>query len=233
MVSLPPEEALHLTRVLRLKAGAPIRVFNGRGSEFDAIVERVGKQSALVRVGEATSPAPEAAVAVTLMQAVLKRDKMDDVVRDAVMMGVFAIQPVVTARSEITLSSLSRGRRRERWSSIAIASAKQCGRAVVPEIREPLSFESAVASLSALTLSEPCLMFVEPAGGAAIPIAELDPVPPRRATILVGPEGGWAPDEIERGAAVTRQVMLGARTLRADVMATVALTALYTVWREL
>jgi 16S rRNA (uracil1498-N3)-methyltransferase len=140
----------------------------------------------------------------------------------------------VSARTEIALASLSRGRRRERWSSIAIASAKQCGRAVVPVVLEPQSFEAAVASISATALPAPCLMFVEPGGTvAAASVGELDLAAPRRATILIGPEGGWTADEIKRGAAVSRQVVLGSRTLRADAMATVALTALFTLWRDL
>ena len=232
-MALPDDEAQHLTRVLRLKPGAPIRVFNGRGAEFDAVVERAGKNAVQVRIGRTHDPVAEARVAITVAQAVLKRDKMDDVVRDAVMMGAAAIQPMVTTRSEITLASLSRGRRLERWSSIAVASAKQCGRAVVPAILEPISFEGAVASISALTLPAPCLMFVEPGGTlAATPIGELDPVPPPRATILIGPEGGWTADEIERGAAVSHQIVLGSRTLRADAMSTIALTALFTLWRD-
>lgn len=234
MVSLPQDEARHLTRVLRLKPGASIRVFNGRGAEFDAVVERAGKKGVEVRIGSARDAAAEARVAITVAQAVLKRDKMDEVVRDAVMMGAVAIQPMVTARSEITLASLSRGRRRERWSGVAVASAKQCGRAVVPALLEPLSFEAALSSISTLALPAPCLMFVEPGGTvAATPIHELDPAAPRRATILIGPEGGWTADEIERGAAVSRQVLLGSRTLRADAMATVALAALFTLWRDL
>jgi 16S rRNA (uracil1498-N3)-methyltransferase len=234
IVLLPDEEARHLTQVLRLRSGARIRVFNGRGREFDAVVVRAGKKQVEVQVGATRKAAAEARVAITLAQAVLKRDKMDDVVRDAVMMGAAAIQPVVTARSEITLASLSRARRLDRWHSIAVASAKQCGRAVVPAILEPLSFEAAVASLAALTLPSPCLMFVEPgAAVTAAPIGELDPVPPPQATVLIGPEGGWSADEIERGAAVSRQVVLGSRTLRADAVATVALTALFTLWRDL
>jgi 16S rRNA (uracil1498-N3)-methyltransferase len=233
IVSLPDDEARHLTQVLRLRTGASIRVFNGHGLEFEAIVERAERGTATVRLGERRQAAREPRVAVTLAQAVLKRDKMDNVVRDAVMMGVAAIQPVVTARSEISLPSLTRGRRRERWTSIAVVSAKQCGRAVVPAILEPQSFDATLASLPALTLPEPCLMFVEPGAAAAVTaIGALDAVPPRQATILVGPEGGWTADEIERGAAVSRQVTLGRRTLRADAMAIVALTALFTVWRD-
>ena len=100
-----------------------------------------------VRVDGARDAVAEPRVAVTLAQAALKGDKMDDVVRDAVMMGVAAVQPFVTTRSEVTHAALVRGRRRERWERIAVASAKQCGRATVPAILEPQSFEDVVLAL--------------------------------------------------------------------------------------
>jgi 16S rRNA (uracil1498-N3)-methyltransferase len=233
VVSLPEDEAQHLTRVLRLKAGAPVRVFNGRGSEFDGVVERAGKGAVRVRVGRARGTVPEARVAVTLAQAVLKGDKMDAVIRDAVMMGVVAVQPVVTDRSEVTLQSLLRGRRQERWARIAVSSAKQCGRAVIPAILEPQAFDAVVASLAGMTLPGPCLMFVEPSAAAdAVAAGDLERTPPREATVLVGPEGGWTAEELNKGAAVSRPVTLGGRTFRADAMPVVALTALFTRWGE-
>jgi 16S rRNA (uracil1498-N3)-methyltransferase len=211
-----------------------VRVFNGRGGEFDAVVERTARGGAQVRVGDAREAAREARVAVTLAQAVLKGDRMDAVVRDAVMMGVAAIQPVVTTRSEVTVSSLRRGSRRERWERIAVSSAKQCGRAVVPAIMEPRLFEEVAASLVAITLPQPGLMFVEPAASAdAMSLSDMDGAPPREATLIIGPEGGWTPEEVERGSSVSRLVTLGARTLRADAMPIVALTALFARWREL
>jgi 16S rRNA (uracil1498-N3)-methyltransferase len=233
VVTLPYDEAQHLTRVLRLKAGASIRVFNGRGTEFDAIVERAEKDGTRVRVGDIRDAVPEARVAVTLAQAVLKGDKMDAIVRDAVMMGVVAVQPVVTARSEVTLQALVRGRRQERWERIAVSSAKQCGRAVVPAILEPRTFDTIVTSLAGLSLPDPCLMFVEPSAAAdAVAVGDLDGTPPRETTVLVGPEGGWTPEELEKGAAVSRPVTLGGRTFRADAMPVVALAALFTRWGE-
>jgi 16S rRNA (uracil1498-N3)-methyltransferase len=234
VVALPHEEAQHLIRVLRLKVGAGVRVINGRGAEFDAVVSAVTKAGAQVRLGAECDAVAEARVAVTLAQAVLKGDNMDEVVRDAVMMGVAAIQPMVTTRSEITLSSLERSHRRERWHRVAVSSAKQCGRAVVPAILEPRAFTPVVASLVDLTLPGPGLMFVEPASAAeALSLGDLDVTPPRETTVLIGPEGGWTPEEIERGATACRLVTLGSRTLRADAMAVIALTALLTLWREL
>lgn len=233
LVDLPDDEGGHLTRVLRLKPGAPVRVFDGRGREFEAVVESTARGRARVRLGAARAAAPEPRVAVTLAQAVLKGDRMDEVVRDAVMMGVAAVQPIVSARSETTLAALQRGRRRERWARVAIASAKQCGRAIVPPVLEPRAFPDAVAALTQLSLPGPGLMFVEPTAADGMQtLAELGAAPPRETTVVVGPEGGWEAGEIERAAAACRLVTLGGRTLRADAMAIVALAALYAVWKE-
>jgi 16S rRNA (uracil1498-N3)-methyltransferase len=229
-VALPADEGQHLTRVLRLKIGAPIVVFDGRGHEYDAIVEKAGKAEVLVSVGAARAVRErEPRVPITLAQAILKGDKMDDVVRDAVMMGVAAIQPIVTERSEVTLAALERGRRRERWQRVAVSSAKQCGRAVVPEVIEPVAFEELVEPGSIGS----AFTFVEPAASRnVVPLASLDTTPPGEAAIFIGPEGGWTPDEIERAATVTHLVTLGRITFRADVMAVVALSALFTLWKE-
>lgn len=235
LVDLPDDEAAHLTRVLRLRAGAAIRVFNGRGREFDARVERAGKGGVQVIVERAREPrASEARVAVTLAQAVLKSDTLDEVVRDAVMMGVAAVQPFVAARSEVALAALQRGRRQQRWQRVAVAAAKQSGRAIVPPVMDPVTFDEVTARLAAMTLPGPGLMFVEPSAAAeSVALADLDPAPPRETTMIVGPEGGWTREEIERASAVCRLVTLGGRTLRADAMPVVALAALFAIWKEL
>ena len=216
-----------------MKIGAAIRVFNGRGAEFDAVVAAVSKDGVRVRVGPSRDAVSEARVIVTLAQAVLKGDKMDDVVRDAVMMGVAAIQPLVTTRSEASLAALQRGHRQARWQRIAVSSAKQCGRAVVPAVLEPRAFKD-VSSMAQAAPPGPGLIFVEPsASGDALSLGDLDWSPPRKTTVLIGPEGGWTAEEIDAGAIAYRLVTLGTRTFRADAMAIVALTALFTSWREL
>jgi 16S rRNA (uracil1498-N3)-methyltransferase len=230
VIALPDDEAQHLRRVLRLTAGSPVIVFDGRGREFDAIVEKTGKSGALVAVG---APRPvtarEPRVVVTLAQAVLKGDKMDAVVRDAVMMGAAAIQPIVTSRTEVTLAALERGRRRDRWQRVAVSSSKQCGRAVVPEVLEPMAFETLVAPGPIGS----AFMFVEPAAATKVmPLASVGADPPDEAAVFVGPEGGWTPEEVDSAARVTHLVTMGSRTFRADAMALVALSALFTVWKE-
>ena len=233
LITLPEDEGEHLTRVLRMKTGDMLRVFNGHGGEFDAIVDETARRGVRVRVVAAAQAAPEPRVAITLAQAVLKADKMDDVVRDATMLGVAEIQPVITARTEATRAALARGARRDRWERIAISSVKQCGRATVPRVFEPVNFDELVESLGHMRLPLPALMLVEPgAASETTSVSELDLSPQRGATVLIGPEGGWTPSEVERGASVCRLISVGRRTLRADIMCVVALSAFFTMWRE-
>ena len=230
-ILLPVDEAEHLTRVLRLSSGDRVRVFNGRGAEFEAVVDTADREGVRLTIGAPSVPAPEPRVAITLAQAVLKGDKMDDVVRDAVMMGVAAIHPIVTARSEISIASLTRGRRGERWQRIAVSSAKQCGRAVVPSIAAPRQFNARTWS-SSEDFPSPVFILVEPNASAGVALANLEAAIPDRATLVVGPEGGWSAEELQIADSLGTLVTLGQRTLRADAMALVALSAMFARWGE-
>lgn len=233
LVVLPEDEAQHLTRVLRLGVGAAVRVFDGHGREHAAVVESATRGNVQVRVGEAVAPAVEARIAITLAAAVLKGDRMDDVVRDAVMMGVAAIQPVLTERTEVSASALTRGHRHDRWQRVSVSAAKQCGRAVVPHVFSPVDFQQLLVVLAAGALPKPAFMLAEP--GAAVdaaPLRDLVDQRPPRATVLIGPEGGWTQEEVDRAQAHCRLVSMGGRTIRADAMGVAALAALYAVWGE-
>jgi 16S rRNA (uracil1498-N3)-methyltransferase len=231
-VVLPVDEMQHLTRVLRLPPGAVVAVFDGRGGEFSARVESAERGRVRLTLLEARDPVPEPAVPVTLAQAVLKSDKMDDVVRDAVMVGVAEVLPVVSARAETSLEALLRARRVERWKRIAVSSAKQCGRAVVPSVREPVTLISLVERTAdqgiRLALVEPSL----PEGRSVDTLR--DEPRPSAALVLVGPEGGWTSTESDLLAgAGFRLVRIGPRTLRADATPVVALTLLQFIWGDL
>jgi 16S rRNA (uracil1498-N3)-methyltransferase len=226
VIELPEDEALHLVRVLRLSPGDRIRVFNGRGNEWLATVGEAGKRRVSARLDVPSRPAPEARVPITLAVAVLKGDKMDGIVRDAVMLGVTAVVPVVTARTEIARAAIERSQRLSRWQRIAVSSAKQCGRAVVPDVHPVAGLEEVLRD------RPPCVMLVEPSvASAAHPVREVPAMD--QVTLLIGPEGGWTPDEV--AAAVdsnARLLALGPRTLRAEAVPIVALTALRVHWED-
>ena len=233
-MALPGDEAGHATRVLRVTAGTSVRVFDGQGHEFAAVVRSVGRSGVDVEVGEGVpAPAAEAMVSFTLVMAVLKGDHMDAVVRDATMLGVTAVQPVVTERTEVQMSALSGGRRRARLERVAVSSAKQCGRAVVPQVLEPVDLPVLLRQWATEPAAER-FVFVEP--NAAVETESVrDVVAPasRAATLVIGPEGGWSAPELQALASRCRLVRLGARTLRADAAPLVALTALMTAWGDI
>jgi 16S rRNA (uracil1498-N3)-methyltransferase len=144
------------------------------------------------------------------------------------MLGVTSIIPMITARTEVAASTVARSGRIARWQRIAVSSAKQCSRAVVPEVCEPKGIRELVARPSACTR----IMLVEPASSANS--RRLREVPEAKdVTLLVGPEGGWDPEEIQT-AAGTGIILatLGQQTLRADAAPLVALTALRVLWGD-
>ena len=239
--ALPPDEARHLTRVLRLREGDEITVFDGRGHEFRARVSAAARDRVQVELLEPTTPAPEPRVPITIAQAVLKGAGMDDVVRDATMMGACAIDPIVTARTIGRPRTAGSTAATERWRRIAISSAKQCRRATVPvvSVERSLSEWLSVASGLRLILVEPSA-----AGGAEPTLrmldAQLPQTPslvapgPAAVSILVGPEGGWTPEERRMAeAAGCVAVSLGALTLRADAVALVAIAMARFALRDL
>lgn len=226
LVALPRDEGEHLTRVLRLGVGETVAVFDGRGHEYAARVVAAARRDVRLQLLTRVEPAPETRVACTVAQAVLKGDKMDEVIRDAVMLGATAIQPLVSRRTETTVGALLRGARLERWRRIALASVKQCRRATLPDIRTPLTLDTYLDEPSA-TLR---LMFVEPSATAS-PARLRSLAPPLDAAVLIGPEGGWEPAECAAAeAAGVRLVSLGPRTLRADAVAIAALSVLLFLW---
>ena len=230
--ALSPEESAHLIRVLRLDAGARVLVFDGRGAQHLARITTAAKDRVTLALLEPAPPAPEPRVRLTLAQAVLKGEKMDAVIRDATMMGVSAVIPLITDRTVIPRSAVEIRRVRERWHRIAVASAKQCGRATVPDIGPPERLTALFEAQDAPDVLR--LQLVEP--GAAESEKQDDglPVEPSHAgtLIAIGPEGGWSPEEVAQAREVGwHQWTLGARTLRAESAPLAALSILTYIWR--
>jgi 16S rRNA (uracil1498-N3)-methyltransferase len=229
-IELPTDEAHHLARVMRLKTGDQIAVFDGRGSEAVARVEAIAGRRVMIRAMEKRAAVGEAAIAITLGQALLKSDKMDRVIRDAVMLGVAAIRPFTSARTEVPRAALARGGRQERWDRTVISSVKQCGRAVVPPVLAVRDFRE----LLSVEHDALCLMFVEPGHHVTCGMSSLETRVSTKATILIGPEGGWDPQEVDDAveAGVTL-VTFGQRTLRGDAAGALAIAVLQYIWKDL
>jgi 16S rRNA (uracil1498-N3)-methyltransferase len=225
---LPEEEGHHLARVLRLAVGDPVAVFDGRGTEFRARIASVYRDTVTVTLVDRLKSVPSPRVGLTLVQAVLKGESMDDVIRDCTMIGVETIAPVISERTTVKSTIVSKAA--ERWRRIALSSAKQCGRARLPEIRAAVLFDDWVRH------PDPgdAFLLVEPA--AALPntikVKDLAARPaPQQASLIVGPEGGWTDEERDLALdARCSPLSLGPLTLRADAVPLAASAALLAIW---
>ena len=235
-VRLSPEEGRHLTRVLRLRRGARVAVFDGRGRQHEATVADADARRPVLRLGAPLAAVPESVVRLTLGVTVLKGRKLDTVVRDATAFGVADVVPLLTRRTEPAGGPRAGGRLDVRWRGVAVAAAKQCGRAVLPAIHPPVPFRRFLED------ARPCavrLLLVEPAAAAADAAAGgsdalRSAARPPSAALAVGPEGGWTADEIrEAEAAGFAALTLGRRTLRAETAPAAALAVLRFAWRDL
>jgi 16S rRNA (uracil1498-N3)-methyltransferase len=217
-----------------MQAGDAVVLFDGRGGEWDGTVAEVRRGAVIVGALRPRPALPDPPVAVTLAIGLLKADQMHDVVRDATVLGASAIVPFLSAHTARPASPRAQ-REAARWGRVAVAAAKQCGRAVLPDIHAPVAFADALAWAGDLRVAciEPALLAsAEAAGGgqgAVRPGADLPRVP--TATVYIGPEGGWSSDEVRALAASgARWLSLGPRTLRAEATPAVVLATLWATW---
>jgi 16S rRNA (uracil1498-N3)-methyltransferase len=212
-------EAHHLARVLRLRPGAILEAIGGDGRVLSVRLEALEPGAAWgTVVGEARA-AGESPCAITLAQAMLKGERMTWLIQKATELGVARIVPMETARVVARPAGDRADARRTRWERVAREAVKQCGRAVAPPIGAPRGFEELLAEAAAHDASWLCWE-----GGGA-PLAEVAGAAgrPRRVLLLVGPEGGFTPDEVARAERTgVRIVGLGPRTLRAESAGIVA-----------
>jgi 16S rRNA (uracil1498-N3)-methyltransferase len=225
-IELPEQAVEHLVRVLRLDAGAPLTLFDGRGGEYAATLIRTGKRAG-ARVLRHDSVERESPLDVTLLQGVARGERMDLIVQKATELGITRIIPVLAQRSVVKLDAKQRERKHEHWRNIAIAACEQCGRNRVPEVLEAQPLSAAVASLPPATTR--CLL----AAGAQQSLAETA----RRMesiALLIGPEGGLADDEhVFASANGFIACRMGPRILRTETAGLAALAILQTITGDL
>ena len=218
-VRLAGSAAGHLTRVLRLRPGARLTLFNGTGGEYSGTLEAIGRGAVTVAVGEAHPVERESPLEVTLAQGISRGERMDLIVQKATELGVSRIVPVFSARSVVRLDNRQAERRLEHWRAIAIGACEQSGRNRPPQ----LSLPRTVAELLHEDRSSTRVLL---SPSAATRLAQLPP-PQGAVLVLVGPEGGLAPQEAEQAlAAGFVAVRLGPRVLRTETAAIAALALL-------
>jgi 16S rRNA (uracil1498-N3)-methyltransferase len=222
--ALAPEAAQHVSKALRLKTGDALTVFDGRGGEYEAVIQRVDRERVDVKVGAARDVERESALAIGLVQGLPEADKMDWIIQKAVELGVGWIQPLVCDRSVVRLAGERAARREAHWRRVAVAACEQSGRNRIPEVRATLAYQSWIAEPSQL----PRWMLQPGAPALASHAAPAGPF-----ELLVGPEGGLS--DRERELALYRgcePVALGPRVLRTETAPLAALAAIHALWGD-
>jgi 16S rRNA (uracil1498-N3)-methyltransferase len=224
------DEFRHLFRVLRLRQGDTLEVFDGEGQEYSGILETLEEEKAQIRLGSPRLLAGEAPLQVWLVRGLPKGDKMELIIQKATELGVSGVIPLEMERSIVKLDAKRKLERRERWQKVALEATKQCHRSIVPEIRTPCSVQEFIT-----TLPEDYILLV-PWEEGGLPLQEVlsQEKPLEPVYILIGPEGGIEKKEVERikqqnGRAVT----LGNRILRTETAGFVTISLVMYQWGDL
>ena len=224
-VTLPAGESAHLARVLRLREGDDVEVFDGRGVLRHGTVTRAAPAGSLVAVGAACEAAPEPPAPLVVVQGLLKGDAMDAVVRDATVLGATALWTITTSRTNVPARAAQAAH--ARWERVAIAAAKQCGRAVLPDIAPVRAIQDVLNDARRDTPVRVWLTEPAAAAGERVDV----PMPPRGMCLAIGPEGGWTAEERQAALAAGWQPWtLAPVTLRAEHMTLAALSVVRYAW---
>lgn len=219
-IVLPESAATHLTRVLRLREGDACVLFNGDGHDRAATLVAVGKREVVAEVSASTAIANESPLRIVLLQGVARGEKMDLILQKATELGVAAIVPVNSERSEVKLDAERAGKRLAHWRSVVVSACEQSGRATIPTVAAPAALADAARGVDT-TLK----LTLDPEGEHAL--ASLPAPSPASATIAIGPEGGWSSRDRELlRAAGFSGVRLGPRVLRTETAGLAAIAAL-------
>lgn len=224
-ISLDESRSHYLLRVLRLKPGDALRVFNGDGHEYNAELEDATKKRATVRVHNTLSPQCESPLHIEVGQGIARGERMDFVLQKSVELGANALTPLWTHRSQVKLDSKRMEKRLAHWRGIVHSACEQSGRVYIPALNPPLDFNAWLT-----TPSDGLSLVLSP--HSSMTLKELAPA--TRVRVLIGPEGGLEDDEISMAEKNGFQtIRLGPRILRTETAALATLAALQTLWGDL
>ena len=220
--------ANHIMRVLRLRSGDALTVFDGSGAEFGARIEEFRKDAVIVSVDEHRTVDRESPLSLTLAQGISRGERMDWIIQKATELGATRIVPVFTKRSVVRLDDKQAKRKLQHWRAITIAACEQCGRNRLPDLVTPVDFFDVLPET--FTPNSTRILLSPYAEQRIDDLRELQ----GGVTVLIGPEGGL--DEVEQETAIAagfKSVRMGPRVLRTETAAIAALTILQRYFGDL
>ena len=229
-VAFSSEEAAHVFKVLRLRAGEEVELSDGEGKLFSAELLIVDREQVTAKVLEELD-SKEAPVRITLYQGYPKADKLELIVQKLTELGACRIVPVVMERSVAKPDQKDKAKRKERLQRIAQEAAKQCGRGMVPEVEEAITWKQAKARFSEHELM---LMPWEDARDVRLRDVHSERPEAKDIAVVIGPEGGIGVQEAEEAeAAGALCVTLGPRILRTETAALTSVAVAMTLWGDI
>lgn len=225
------QELAHLGRVLRLRAGDAVTLFDDSGREHDAVIDSLTESRGELTILRSYETGRDPALPITLAVGLTKGEKLDFVVEKATELGVGKIAPFSSAYSVPKLTSEKIGKRTERWRKIAVSAAKQCGRARVPEVLPVCNFLDLINQTWPETLK---IFFWEKERDRSLQQIFETHSDPKALLLAVGPEGGFAVEEAQAAASKDfLSAQIGRRILRAETAALTALALTQHLWGDL
>ena len=239
-VRLPEGVAAHLLRVLRLGEGSHVILFNGDGSDYEAELHAIGKNTASARILSVRPLSNESPLPLVLAQSVARGEKMDLILQKATELGVTAILPLITERCEVRLDSERGDKRHQHWLAVIASACGQSGRARLPQLQRVMSLDAWLDRDP-----EPDLDVRIPASKSRLPIFHLDPDAEHSLSsaatqlkhggcFVIGPEGGLGERDLSRlKAAGSTGLQLGPRVLRTETAGLALIAAMQTLYGDL
>ena len=224
---LPPEAAHHASRVLRLRVGDAVQIFDGLGNALDATIHAINGKHVLLGNLQTVLDTSSSNLRIHLAQAMCSSEKMDWVIQKATELGASSIQPVQTQRSVTKLSETRAEKRSAHWQGVAVAACEQSGRNTLPVTQAPLELDT---WLEEQRSSNHMKFILLPEGSRAL---HEQAAVGQDIVLLIGPEGGFTNDEALRAQhAGFVPIRLGSRVLRTETAAITGIAALQTLWGD-
>ncbi len=213
-------DARHIAGALRMTPGETLTLCDGAGTDYGCTITAVDRETVTLAVESATPTTAEPSLAVTLYMGLPKGDKMELIIQKCVELGITAIVPVTTSRCIVKLDGKDAAKKQARWQKIANEAAGQSGRGILPVVETPISWKQALARFE----KENTLLCYE---GGGQPIGKLVTPADTAVSLVVGPEGGFDPAEVEAVTAVGGRIAtLGPRIMRCETAPIAALAVL-------
>ncbi len=231
-LTITGREARYINTVLRMKRGQELIIMDGKGHSYESAIEAVSYREVTVRIKNRMPPQPASPIEITLCQALIKSQAMDDVIQKATELGVGAIRLFLSQRTVIKIEPARTTAKMNRWKEIMKSACRQCNRAQLPRLEPPVPFEEMVESAPSNEMLKILLWENEENLGLKEILNRAGPVP--RIWAVVGPEGGFTSDEIKVARESGFQtVSLGNRILRAETAALSLLSIIQYEWGDL